>query len=385
MDIVHIMGRKRGTRNRATAIPFLVGAIVLPACPQPVGSPPTSATEVEMTSTSGGGTTEEDPTTGSTTLDIPTTTTDATTLDTSIDDTTTTTSESTDGSTTSTGDDTTSTSTTTTAEACGDGVIDPGEECDDGMENDDAGACTKSCAKATCGDHLVHAGVEACDLGAGNQDGVYGGCTEACTLGPHCGDSTLDLPYEQCDPADPDMVDVADCELCSWAGKIVFASSVSYPGDLGGLSGADGKCQTLAEQAGFIGEGRAFRAWLSSSTKDAASRMTHSQVPYILLNGKIIADHWADLTDGMLSHRIDRDEKNTVIPGTAWAWTATTAQGKLADLVNNCKDWTSTVDENKKQLKGARGRTDHADSEWTLAPQDAAYCVFSHRIYCVEQ
>lgn len=181
------------------------------------------------------------------------------------------------------------------------------------------------------------------------------------------------------------MGDVAVCELCVWAGKIVFASSVSYPGNLGGLSGADGKCQTLAEQAGFIGEGRAFRAWLSTTTKDAASRMTHSQVPYILLDGTIIAAHWADLTDGMLSHRIDRDEKNAVIPGTAWAWTATTAQGGLADLVNNCKDWTSTVDENNKQLKGARGRTDREDAQWTLAPQDPAYCVFSHRIYCVEQ
>ncbi len=45
---------------------------------------------------------------------------------------------------------------------CGDGVIDAGEECDDGnVDNDDA--CLNTCVAATCGDEFVQAGVEQCD------------------------------------------------------------------------------------------------------------------------------------------------------------------------------------------------------------------------------
>ena len=40
---------------------------------------------------------------------------------------------------------------------------------------------------------------EECDYGDGNADGVYGGCTTQCLLGPHCGDGTLHDPPEECD------------------------------------------------------------------------------------------------------------------------------------------------------------------------------------------
>jgi hypothetical protein len=49
------------------------------------------------------------------------------------------------------------------APACGDGNVDPGEECDDGEDNADTNACTAACALATCGDGLIHEGVELCD------------------------------------------------------------------------------------------------------------------------------------------------------------------------------------------------------------------------------
>ena len=45
---------------------------------------------------------------------------------------------------------------------CGDGVVDDGEECDDGND-DDTDDCVGECAWATCGDGFVHATDEACD------------------------------------------------------------------------------------------------------------------------------------------------------------------------------------------------------------------------------
>ena len=71
--------------------------------------------------------------------------------------------ESTSTSTTTTSDasgDPSTTASTGVAERCGDGVLQDDEECDDGPANDDAAACTESCAVNVCGDGLVLEGVE---------------------------------------------------------------------------------------------------------------------------------------------------------------------------------------------------------------------------------
>jgi cysteine-rich repeat protein len=87
---------------------------------------------------------------------------------------------------------------------CGDGVLDPGEACDDGAANADDGACTLACAVAICGDMLVHAGVEDCDDGnAANDDLCVSGCKNAA-----CGDGFVG-PGEGCD--DGNQVDNDKC------------------------------------------------------------------------------------------------------------------------------------------------------------------------------
>jgi cysteine-rich repeat protein len=45
---------------------------------------------------------------------------------------------------------------------CDNGVLDPGEECDDG-NRDDFDACLSSCLRPTCGDEFVFVGTEECD------------------------------------------------------------------------------------------------------------------------------------------------------------------------------------------------------------------------------
>lgn len=61
---------------------------------------------------------------------------------------------------------------------CGNGVVEAGEACDDGAANADDAACTALCAVATCGDGLVHAGVEECDDGGSPR---HDGCADDCT------------------------------------------------------------------------------------------------------------------------------------------------------------------------------------------------------------
>jgi len=65
---------------------------------------------------------------------------------------------------------------------CGDGKIEPPEQCDDGalLNVGDYGGCAPSCIYAPhCGDGLKN-GPEECDDGI--LDGSYGGCTPQCKL-----------------------------------------------------------------------------------------------------------------------------------------------------------------------------------------------------------
>jgi len=78
---------------------------------------------------------------------------------------------------------------------CGNGMIEAGEECDDGEANADTAACTLACVAANCGDGLVHEGVEACDDGNDVDDD---GCSNACLLPAACGDGIVQEP-EECD------------------------------------------------------------------------------------------------------------------------------------------------------------------------------------------
>src|SRR5690606_21058346 len=57
---------------------------------------------------------------------------------------------------------TTTTTTTGHQQMCGDGVVEGGEECDDGNKSN-YDACISTCVIATCGDGIVRAGYEECD------------------------------------------------------------------------------------------------------------------------------------------------------------------------------------------------------------------------------
>jgi cysteine-rich repeat protein len=89
-------------------------------------------------------------------------------------------------------------------ESCGNGKLDGMEECDDGNKVD-TDACLSTCLDASCGDGAVQAGVETCD--DGNQDE-----TDAClnTCKPaSCGDGKVQAGVEECD--DGNKVDTDAC------------------------------------------------------------------------------------------------------------------------------------------------------------------------------
>jgi cysteine-rich repeat protein len=105
-------------------------------------------------------------------------------------------------------------------QSCGDGVVQTsaGEACDKGIDpvtgarlNGPGTGCSFSCTSDTCGNGMLDPG-EACDDGTNNGPGKR--CSIACTLTPICGDGQKD-GTEQCDDMNTVSGDCcsSDCKL----------------------------------------------------------------------------------------------------------------------------------------------------------------------------
>lgn len=81
---------------------------------------------------------------------------------------------------------------------CGNGLVDPGEQCDDGNgSNNDS--CKVNCSPAYCGDGVLWYNVEQCDDGNfSSNDSCVAGCQFA-----YCGDGYLWFGLEECDDGNP--------------------------------------------------------------------------------------------------------------------------------------------------------------------------------------
>ena len=289
---------------------------------------------------------------------------------------------------------------------CGDGVVAPTEQCDDGNA-DDTDACPSTCLNATCGDGYTEAGVEQCDVG--NESPF---CDGDCTL-PECGDLHVNLAAgEECDDGSVTPDCDGDCtfpkcgdgfkneaageecddgntaagdgcsDTCAKEKRVVFVSSVLYTGNLGGLAGADAKCQQLANAAGLAGT---FKAWLSDSQNSPSSRFLKSKVPYVLPGGAQIAKSWNDLTDGVIQHAIDQTEMKAVPPpamqcnSKPTVWTNTREDGTSWNG-NVCGNFTNTT------ADGRLGTSMAINYTWTRHCSGAAgTCAWKAPIYCFEQ
>lgn len=163
--------------------------------------------------------------------------------------------------------------------------------------------------------------------------------------------------------------------------KFVFVTSTTHNGNLGGLAGADAICQSRAISAGLPGS---YKAWLSSSTESAASRLNQSNVPYKLVNGTQIAPNWTGLTDGVLDAPISINENGmAVIPEFVWTNTNTNGNITLNYTSGTCNDWNSS---SSSLFDYNYGFSNQSNSMWTLNTCCApVQCNYLSRLYCIQQ
>ena len=291
---------------------------------------------------------------------------------------------------------------------CGDGVVDEvgGEACDDGNA-DDNDACLSTCKAAECGDGEVWAGSEECDDGndvntdectnecksPGCGNGVVEGdeeCddgnqdeTDACLstcVDARCGDGHVQpVLDEECDDGNDDAED--GCNACA-RDRVVFVSSMTFQGgDFASLDGADAECRFLAESA-ELENATTYRAWLSTNDGESpATRFHQSNGVYKLLDDRVVALNWDDLTDGQIWTVIDVTEQSEQIAGSL-VWSNTGADGSTAENPADCEGWTMSGIE----AEGRRGTFLSIDSEWTdLMIGNPGLCGASAHLYCFEQ
>lgn len=166
---------------------------------------------------------------------------------------------------------------------CGDGILDPGEPCDDG-NLDDTDECTSNCSLPICGDGHVQPG-ELCDDGTV----LYiGACLPDCQPAS-CGDGHLWLGVEDCDDSNSVNTDGCDND-CSHTEVTKLTSS----------AGADHTCALFdSGEASCWGNNANYQLGLdhANTIGDDESPLTRVDISQQLLDICVGANHTCALTD----------------------------------------------------------------------------------------
>lgn len=266
---------------------------------------------------------------------------------------------------------------------------------------DDNGLCTESelcntdCSLSTCGDHILNkSDSEECDPVEPDPNCIQ--CKWACGNGVIDGQEECDHGLENNGPHPKFCT-----STCKKHGLIVFVSKDTYKGNLGGIAGADAKCNEMAIAIPQPSTSKGyFRAWISQriggdqldggSPSGDTTMFRSCDRPYYRADGALVATNYNDLTNNNPISTISIDQfANPLLldapAATANVWTATTNAGfPLQDKLEHldCFDWTQS------NLLGEpfKGRVGDLSNKvnWTNASTRIA-CNEEAHIYCFEQ
>ena len=162
--------------------------------------------------------------------------------------------------------------------------------------------------------------------------------------------------------------------------KTVFVTSAKFKGNLGGLAGADDKCQAEADGPASIVPSVTYLAWLSDGTNSPDTRFTKSAHPYMLPDGTKIAEDFTDLTDGSIQNKINIDRTGKSLPFERF-WTGTNSDGTTVGYQLTCDGWTADP---LTKFHGMAGRTNLTSRIWSTRIARIS-CARIYRLVCFQQ
>lgn len=164
--------------------------------------------------------------------------------------------------------------------------------------------------------------------------------------------------------------------------KIAFITNDAHlPRLLGGVTAADALCQSEAEQSDLSGT---YLAWIADSDPASAPATRFSSdirggaFSIIKPDGTLIANDWADLTDGTLQSNIDVIPYGTELTSSVNVTTSNvTASGTQLSATNTCSDYTANTGNIDK------GDRRQVNSNWSSGITQS--CGAGGFLYCFEQ
>lgn len=172
-----------------------------------------------------------------------------------------------------------------------------------------------------------------------------------------------------------------------------FVTSTTYDGNLGGLAGADAKCQARATAASL---GGTWKAILSDSTTNAYARMKFRTKPVYDLAGRLLWNPSKEISyfnganaivypppfsapGGMDGYTVLATYPYTTELGSttssAEVWTGSSHKGEVV-AGYHCTDWSSTAG------TAWVGNTGFVTTSWMYYTTRA--CSTTYRLYCLE-
>jgi hypothetical protein len=167
--------------------------------------------------------------------------------------------------------------------------------------------------------------------------------------------------------------------------RFFVSSSTSTTGNLGGLSGADARCQSLAAAVGL--GGKTWHAYLSverdatNGNRPTNARDRIGQGPWTNINGVVVADSIAALHARRGDFTVFLDERGERIPGQ-WPGSPAPVQHDILTGSNGdgtllagstCGDWTSDSAALIAQVGHSDGLGPNGDTSGTLSSWNSAH------------
>jgi hypothetical protein len=210
-------------------------------------------------------------------------------------------------------------------------------------------------------------------LPAGGASGGVGGGLSGGGAGDPNG-MVADAAGPQSPPVDAAPINDAPLEVPgSPSENRAFVTSGTFSTNLGGLAGADAKCQQAAESVGFPGR---FVALLSTSTSSGFDRLGNAR-GWIRVDGRPLGDTKADLVAGKIYYPLSVDEHGSQVPDLDYAFTGT-KPGGMPEIGKTGSDWGVPAPGCQVAVAVAAA----GDSTWY--GNSTSDCEHPQRLFCFE-